>query len=228
MNRKIHRLGVLALMALLPLFQACSTQPAQLNTQPVTVEQSTPLMEAARQGDLERVEELVEAGAPINARGPEGTALMAAVRAGHAEVVVKLLRLGADPAQADAEGVTPLMIAARDGRSRLVRYLLGTGARINHASADGRTAVSMAALAGNLALVKQLLAAGGNVNIQLGNESLLMKVVRANDLLMTQVLIDAGADVHFQNPQGLSALDVAREQGNRDLQMLLIQSGAQG
>lgn len=40
-----------------------------------------------------------------------------------------------------------------------------------------------------------------------------MQVVGLNNLLMSQVLIDAGADVDYLSPSGASALDRARQTG---------------
>jgi len=58
-----------------------------------------PIHEAARDGDRTRVEREIEAGAPVDARNLwHETPAMLAARAGHADVLERLLELGADPA----------------------------------------------------------------------------------------------------------------------------------
>ncbi|MFE8070021.1 ankyrin repeat domain-containing protein [Marinobacteraceae bacterium S3BR75-40.1] len=217
------------LLVLVALFTSgCGTTPVVANVENKQVESPTPLIDAAKAGNVEQIHSLVETGGSVNAQAPGGTPLLAAVRQGNERAALALLRYGANPDLGDDQGTTPLMVAAKNGNATLARYLLAGQASVNQANAEGDTPVSLAARAGNLALVKLLLNAGGNVNIEQAGRSLLMQVVGNNDLLMAQVLIDAGADVHYVSPNGKTALDVARSQGNRDLEMLLIQSGAQG
>ena len=226
--KHLHRLGLGLLVALsATLFTGCSSTPVVANVENTQVQKPTPLMEAAYAGQVDRIHDLVEEGASVNAQAPSGTPLLTAVRNNQEQTALALLRYGANPNLGDAEGVTPLMVAAEKGHTTLAKYLLAGQARVNKTNDDGQTPVSLAARAGNLAMVKLLLSAGGNVNIERNGRSLLMQVVGNNDLLMAQVLIDAGADVNYISPQGKTALDVARSNNNRDLEMLLIQSGAQ-
>lgn len=132
---------------------------------------------------------------------------------------------GADPDLIDRKDQTPLIAAASEGSRRLVRLLISAGASVNKHVGDNQTAVATAATAGNLSVVKALLDADGNVNVAPGGESLLMHVARNGDLLMAEVLIGAGADTNYRSEDGRTALDVARAQNNRDMQMLLVQSG---
>lgn len=213
------------LVAVLSL-QGCSSSGIEANLGIETVPAATPLMKAAGEGDLDRVHELVELGAPINSRAPQGTPLSRAAEEGHDEVVWYLLRQGAEPDLASSDGLTPLMVASQEGNDRIIRMLMKAGARVNAVSADGDTALAWAARSGNLSAVRILLGEGGSVNVTREGESLLMQVVGQNNLLMSQVLIDAGADVRYVSPEGRNALDVARQKGNRDLEMLLVQSGA--
>jgi len=74
------------------------------------------------------------------------TALRAAAWGGHEDIVLALLRHGADVNQTDDEGRTALIAAAYMGHSEIVEHLLDFGAEINHEDADGRTALSVAAL----------------------------------------------------------------------------------
>ena len=88
------------------------------------------LRDAARAGDLERVEELLAAGAPVDAGNRYGaTALFFAADRGHLEIVRRLAEAGA---ALDIEDrfyqMTALSRAAGSGHREVVFFLLGRGA----------------------------------------------------------------------------------------------------
>lgn len=88
------------------------------------------LRAAAREGDLERVEELLAAGAPVDAPNRYGaTALFFAADRGHLEVVRALAAAGASLAIEDRfYRMTPLSRALGSGHRAVVLFLLGRGA----------------------------------------------------------------------------------------------------
>ncbi len=222
-----HRLAVSAVFAMLAGLAGCASEPVERNLDHhASASEQSPLWQAASNGELEQVTALVQSGSALNTVTEAGTPLMAAVRAGEARIAWYLLSEGADPDLADASGETPLMVAAGEGNRRMVELLLSGGARVNAADRDGNTAIIRAAEQGNLSVVKTLLTAGANVNVSQGGDSLLMKIVDNGDLLTAEMLLAAGADVHYQAPDGDTALDRARAIGNEDLEMLLVQAGA--
>jgi ankyrin repeat protein len=89
----------------------------------------TPLMQAALDGNTEKVGELIRQGADINQRDAnDRTALMFAVINRHYETMKVLLEYGADVnAKSNKEG-TALMGAALAGDLRMVQALLDKGA----------------------------------------------------------------------------------------------------
>ena len=91
----------------------------------------TPLLFAARVGDLASAKLLVAAGANVNDQPPYGTsATVVAAHSGHRDVAVFLLEQGADPNAADA-GYTALHAAILHKDAGLVRDLLDHGADPN-------------------------------------------------------------------------------------------------
>lgn len=220
-----RRLATALTLSLLLAACASNQEPANLDRGRATAE-ATPMVAAVRDGDLEQVQALASEGASLNTVTEEGTPLFVAAEAGHARIAWFLLSEGADPDLATAGGMTPLMIASQKGHRRLVSLLLSAGARVNATSAAGDTPIFLAAREGNLSVVKALLSAGANVNVSQDGRSLLMHVVEGGDLLMAEVLLAAGADVSYEGPDGLTALDVARQNNNQELQMLLVQAGA--
>ena len=92
---------------------------------------STPLLFAARSGDVESARLLLAAGAAANEALPDGaTALTVAADSGHGAVGALLLEHGADP-NAAAIGYTPLHAAVLRGDYTLVKALLKHGANPN-------------------------------------------------------------------------------------------------
>ena len=86
----------------------------------------TPLLDAAHGGRLGAVDALLQAGADVVARDDAGRGALALACAGEAPsaaLVRRLLELGADPDQADAEGRCPVDLAAEAGRWSLVAAL---------------------------------------------------------------------------------------------------------
>ena len=89
----------------------------------------TPLLFAARQGDVESARLLVDAGADVNDTAPDGTSvLVVATHSGHPTLATFLLDQGANPNAAEA-GYTALHAAALTGDVHLVEALLTHGAR---------------------------------------------------------------------------------------------------
>jgi uncharacterized protein len=92
---------------------------------------STPLLFAARAGDVESARILLAAGADVNDALPNGTsALVEAAHSGHEAVGVLLLDKGAD-ANGAAVGYTALHAAVLRGGLDLVKALLAHGANPN-------------------------------------------------------------------------------------------------
>ena len=91
----------------------------------------TPLLFAARVGDLDSARLLVAAGADVNDLAPQGTrALVVAAHSGHGKLAAFLLDRGADPNATDA-GYSALHAAILHKDVELVQALLAAGADPN-------------------------------------------------------------------------------------------------
>ncbi len=92
---------------------------------------STPLLFAARVGDVESARLLLAAGADVNDSLPDGTsALVEAAHSGQQDVGILLLEKGADP-DAAVVGYSALHAAVLRGSLDLVKALLAHGANPN-------------------------------------------------------------------------------------------------
>ena len=119
----------------------------------------TPLLFAARHGDIEAAKILLDAGADVNEAATDGmTVLLIAADSGHEDFALFVLERGANPNVADRNGMTPLHFALVRGLSvvRGVRF----GAMADDVSYIIRPTMPR--------LVKGLLDHGANPNARLG------------------------------------------------------------
>lgn len=116
----------------------------------------TPLMKAAARDDLEKISELLAAGAPVDEQDASGwTALMYAAGGYAAKAVSALLEAGANPNHTDLAGRTPL-IASAHGRG--YEEILDASRTVDHQSQAGLTALMVLARRANAEGVRLALA----------------------------------------------------------------------
>lgn len=169
------------------------------------------LVEAARAGKLDRLSELLAAGAQPDQPDAEGTtALYAAAVAGHTEAVQALLAAGADPDRTslgDSDGL-PLCGAACWGHDRTVSELLEGGADANRTESFDWTPLKWAASGGHTGAVSLLLRAGADPNLPTRTPPLHLAAGRgAVDIV--RLLLKHGADPAATDAEGTTALEAA-------------------
>lgn len=127
---------------------------------------STPLIEAAKEGSFEIVEELMKHGAhnshTINQADNDGlTPLHAAIQSGNLKLVKLLLSYGAESSvnSPDSKGVMPLHSAVVMKDTKLVKTLLRYGAKKSITAVDskGISPKQMAIITGQVSVVKEML-----------------------------------------------------------------------
>ena len=102
----------------------------------------TPLMEAAKEGDVEGVKDLLRRGADTEVKSDKGkSARHYAAANGHVEIVNLLVAHGADINARDKEWHTPLMLAAIYGCNHTVQTLIHNGADVAARTLSGNTAM---------------------------------------------------------------------------------------
>ncbi len=131
----------------------------------------TKLMQAAGQGDMQRLERELKSGVNVNGTDETGwTALMMAAVAGQTESVASLIEHGAQVGLADKNGDTaligaaanPLFYAKTTVQIAVVQKLLAAGTSVEGANLHGETALMWSAKAGSPELVQLLIKAGAN------------------------------------------------------------------
>jgi hypothetical protein len=162
-------------------------------------EDTTPLMLAAYEGDVEKAEKLLKEGADVKAADSSGwTALHHSVYSDQEEelnsdMIKLLLQYGADPLQEDDEGDVPVHLIASYGESELLKTILKQGIDVNTVDGYG--------------------------------DPLLISAVYSDDPETVKMLLEAGADPHLKDESGGTALQVAKENGYSKAEKVLKQYG---
>lgn len=198
------------------------------------MENTTLLLEAAKEGNIAEVARLIDIGIDVNhVYGPwRDTAFLVGVEVQHADGgIVTRANLNASPSRKDC--ATALQLAAGTGSLDLVKMLLDAGADINAPGpgTGGLTALQVAAGAGLLDMVKLLLNAGADVNApgsNIGGRTALRVATGTGSLEMVKILLDAGADPNARGSQigGRTPLQVAAGARSLDMVQLLLNAGA--
>ncbi|MGO4890673.1 M48 family metallopeptidase [Anaerobacillus sp. MEB173] len=129
--------------------------------------ETTPLIHAVVEADIEQVYALLEEGVDPDEQDMDGwTALHWAVKDVNTDVTKAILDSGADPNLMDYYGETPLMKAAWDGRAEMVTLLLEAGGTINEQDYNGWTPLIYAVQSGDIETIQILLNAGANQDIK--------------------------------------------------------------
>jgi ankyrin repeat protein len=181
----------------------------------------TALEFAARQGCVDCIPVLVEAGADVNAVDPDGISpLLSAVINGHYDVAEVLLEKGSNPNIADATGRTPLYSAVDD-------HTMPASNRPSPKEIDNETS--------SLDLVKALLTKSADVNAQLkkqqpyrtkldrGDDTMLttgttplVRAAKAGDVAVMKLLLAKGADAKLATRNGVNPLMAAAGLGTKE------------
>ncbi len=114
------------------------------------------LLSAAKQGNLELVNQAIADGADVNAIINNSTALHIVSRSGNLEIAKVLLDNKADINIKIKIGITPLMLASYYGNTDIVKFLLDNGAKVNVVAKNGDTALSIAENKGHKDIINLL------------------------------------------------------------------------
>ncbi|AFY96700.1 ankyrin repeat domain-containing protein [Chamaesiphon minutus] len=151
---------------------------------------NTSLMAAAIDGDLDLVQQAIEAGANLDrydwnlGYSPLGMA----IDRGHLEIVQCLLTAGCNP-HCGSTTITALGLAAECGEVEMIQMLLPRGVDVNApVGADGWTALLSAISKGHRAVVQLLVTAGANVNVWSRGETPILLAAKCEEREIYQYL----------------------------------------
>ncbi len=203
----------------------------------------SPLVEAAKKGDVASVRALIAKRVDVNEPGRDGsTALLWAAYQGDLAMAQVLIAAGARPNTPNKYGVTPLLQASRTGSAPIIQALLRAGADLTVTQTEGETPLMAASFSGNVDAVRLLLEAGADVNATdtYQQQTALMWAATEGHTDVVKALLDAKADPnikahvttlterkHADHPTGgFTALMYAARNGHVDTVKALIAGGA--
>lgn len=179
---------------------------------------------AADRGNVQRIHELLKAGADLEARDLDGhTPLLVAVSMEQSEAVDRLLEAGADLSTRDYGGNTALHIAAQASNPDLTARLLEANANPNIRNEQGRTPLhslttGLSPLGSSSAPIETmdlLLHSGADIDSQdrSGNTALHFVALGRNPEAdrIAETMLQRGADSSIANSNGRTALDATDE-----------------
>jgi ankyrin repeat protein len=189
---------------------------------------------AAAAGDVPRLQALIAAGAPLEARDAHGrTALHVATHAGRREAIRVLARAGASLDALEADRYDAVTIAAVADDVPTLALLLSLGAKPGQTTSrwDG-TALIAAAHLGHDEVVRRLIAAGApldhvnNLHWTAVIEAVVLGDGGPRHQRTLAALIAAGANLSLADRQGRTPLKLAREHGHAAMVAMLEAAGA--
>ena len=192
---------------------------------------TTPLIEAAANGNVDFMRMLLGRGADPKKENWYGSALHCAAEAGQIEALLELLRNGLDVDTRDRRGRTALHCAIDHGHTAAMRTLLARGADINAKFSQGEqgyTALRHAIVLEQPPDVAKLLLISG-ANTEIRDQHGVTPLHDAAALSLDEIvllLLDFGANIHARTVHGNTALHVAAVRNHVSVVHILLERGA--
>lgn len=211
------------------------------------VDGNNSIHQAARDGDLEKIQTLIKYGINPKAKNVNGdTALRFATENNHLDVVKYLVEtVGLDVNNANRDGTTALIMATFNDNTNMIKYLAYMGANINqtasasvnrtvgedgnaqNSSVTGWTALMAASQLGFTNSIKMLLDSGANLNAtDSDNWNSLLFAVQNGYYDAAKLLIDRGINYNIESLDNNTALSLATLNGDESMIELLENIGA--
>jgi ankyrin repeat protein len=187
----------------------------------------TPLIAAARYGDVGMTYKILNEGAKVDEPNEgvwNSTPLFWALYECKFETAKILLAKGAKATAKDSYGYSALNAAAacKNAEPSVIEDLIQKGADVNHKSEkDGYTSLHYACMSGTPDVVKVLVDKGADVNaVDKKGTTPLMLAVKSNSIPAVEILLEKGADIHLLDKKKKSAKSYVKGLLKKDKNMI--------
>ncbi len=196
-----------------------ATKPAELKKR---------ILEAARKGNVDEIERLIQAGASAEARDHNNdTPLIASARNGRSEAVKLLLSKPVDVNAANNQGNTALTAACRNGHTEAAKLLVRARARVNLKNGQGRNALAEACNNGHIDVARFLLLQGADIKARTKDGWTALHLAAATGKVdLVKHLLRWGCDIEARDMAGATALIQAVRRGHAKAVELLLEKKA--
>jgi len=171
------------------------------------------LLQAAKQGNLKKLNELLSKGADVNAKDGNGNSvLLYAIKHNKVEAVNFLLSKGANLEAKNKNIRTPLMFAIIEENAEMVKFLLSKGAKLEAKDDTGWTPLIIAVGKQNREIVEFLVSKGADVNAKTTSGITPLHVAaHKNNQELVKFLRSKGADIKTKDTKGQTPLDYTKD-----------------
>ncbi|XP_022784981.1 palmitoyltransferase ZDHHC17-like isoform X2 [Stylophora pistillata] len=175
---------------------------------------------AAINNRIRIAEYFVKKGAIVDRKGGilDATPLHWAVRQGHLEMVVFLMKHGADPSSLDIEGCSCLHVAVQNSQMGVVAYLISKGMDVDLLDRNGMSPLMWASYrCFGLELTRMLLTMNASIALadKFHKNTALHWAVTSNNHNVIRTLLKAGASMDALNAEGQSPYDLAKQKKSK-------------
>lgn len=188
----------------------------------------TTVFSAARNGDLEALQQMIAEGESVNQQDDEGmTPLHEAVKSGQYDAAKFLIDKGAVVSAQAVGGNTPLHVSAGWGQAKTAKLLIEQKADILSRNNSGWVPLHNAACFGHDDVVRLLVAEGTPVDtVENIKNTPLHIAAEKGETKTAKLLLSLKADINKQNKNGATPLYLAAYHGMPDTVAMLISQGA--
>lgn len=153
------------------------------------------LLQSIQNDDFEQVKALIDQGANINLKDPDGNPILHLTH--NSDILKFLIQSGADVNATNADGYS-LIYGHKTPRA--INLLVKYGAKVNVKSKDGFSPLCLEVANNHLDTAKALLDAGADVNYKICHGATVLFFCKT--IKMLKLLIEYGADINVKNDYG--------------------------
>ncbi|XP_053576343.1 palmitoyltransferase ZDHHC13 isoform X2 [Bombina bombina] len=182
---------------------------------------------AAINNRLELVKYFISKGAVVDQLGGtlNSTPLQWAVRQGHLQMTILLMKFGADPTLIDGEGYSSIHLAVVCQHLPIIAYLVSKGLNIDTPNMNGMTPLMLAAKQViGLEPTNFLLKFNPSINAtdKVHRNTALHWAVSAGNVNAVDLLLEAGSSIDVENAKEETPFDIAQQTRNRMIVHILM------